>query len=157
MCLPTGFKGCCLLWVKCRLWGAVVEISVPSSRGCCWASVRMEKVGSAIISPFPEVMQLMLALERGGDGSVWQHCWFEDCAACPASPGCCILDKCMFCWQFRGCCVPERAPRPETRAMVLVCSSVCSPALVWIVSAMLGLVLVFCLPQLVPGCSGCLM
>lgn len=44
--------------------------------GVAEASVRMEKVGSAIISPFPEVMHLMLALERGGDRSVWQHCWF---------------------------------------------------------------------------------
>lgn len=81
---------------------------------------------------------------------------FDDCAAFPATTGCCSLGKFTFLFAVQGLlCGKRELPRPETWALVSMYSFVCSLTVVWIVRALLCLVLVFCLPQLVPGCSGC--
>lgn len=116
---------CCGL--KCNLWEVVVDISVAGSLvAVAKAKNSMEKVGSTIISPFWEVMLLMLALEGGED----------ECLAAlpllmivlPVLPTLAHVAgaNACFCKQFRGCCVARELSRPETGATVFVFSFMCS-------------------------------
>ena len=134
---------------------------------CCWRycclvavakdNISTEEVGSTIISPFQEVMLLMLAWEGG-------RRW--ECLAAlllllivlPVLPTLAYVVGANACFrkQFGSCCVARELSRPETGATVFVCSFMCRLTFMWIACVLLCLVLVFFLYRLVPGCSGCL-
>ena len=61
-------------------------------------NISREEVGSTIISPFQEVMLLMLAWEGGRrwEGVFGSTAVAADCAACPANTSSCSWGKCML-------------------------------------------------------------
>lgn len=79
------------------------------------ASVRMEKVGSAIISPFPEVMHLMLAL-------------LVLMIVLPVLPPLAhvVWANACFCLQFRGCCAAKESSQGLKHELWCLCTPLCA-------------------------------